>query len=177
MDLIDETTDTIYEDYHKILEDWIYVMKVHRLNNILDKQLNRIDSITYTTTNENSQCMFCLQEYIVNEIIVYFRKCKHVYHPNCLWDWIEKKGNLHCILCNMNDSPYLSFPLHDDDAQSWFQWADTQTDIQTAVDTFPTRSHSASNCNPHHTPISLIIIAFTIPMFFLILAFSNIPRT
>ena len=46
--------------------------------------------------NENNRCIICLEDYKINDIIIYL-PCIHFFHKKCIAKWIEKTIN--CPIC------------------------------------------------------------------------------
>lgn len=46
---------------------------------------------------DNSQCSICLDDFKINETIV-FLKCKHIYHKDCIKNWLTKQSSK-CPTC------------------------------------------------------------------------------
>ena len=44
-----------------------------------------------------TECAICLEEFKRNDIIKEFYKCKHIFHKDCLKNWL-KRSNV-CPLC------------------------------------------------------------------------------
>ena len=66
----------------------------------------RLKHIKYKDTMNDSQCTICIEEFLLNEKICIL-ECKHMFHINCLDDWITtKKANVKCPNCNSNIVTY-----------------------------------------------------------------------
>ena len=48
-------------------------------------------------SRKEMECAICLEEFQRNDIIKEFYKCKHIFHKDCLKNWL-KRANL-CPLC------------------------------------------------------------------------------
>ena len=48
---------------------------------------------------ENKKCLICLEEYVNNDNVIYL-PCFHIFHKNCIIQWIKKHAN--CPLCKIN---------------------------------------------------------------------------
>ena len=58
------------------------------------KHIQKYDS------RKETECAICLNEFIGVDIIKAFYKCEHIFHKNCLLDWLKKSDS--CPLCNHN---------------------------------------------------------------------------
>ena len=57
------------------------------------------DHIVINKNFENNECIICLEPMIVNNKVRILR-CGHIYHYDCINQWIEKKGEINCPLCS-----------------------------------------------------------------------------
>ena len=48
---------------------------------------------------ENRKCLICLEEYVNNDNAIYL-PCFHIFHKNCIIQWIKKHAN--CPICKIN---------------------------------------------------------------------------
>jgi hypothetical protein len=62
---------------------------------------NKLDNnvIILNKNFENNECIICLEPMIVNNKVKILR-CGHIYHYDCINQWIEKKGEINCPLCS-----------------------------------------------------------------------------
>ena len=58
---------------------------------------NKLDNnvIILNKNFENNECIICLEPMIVNNKVRILR-CGHIYHYDCINQWIEKKGEINC---------------------------------------------------------------------------------
>ena len=64
-----------------------------------DRLCNRIDIQKKDIIYEDGPphvCSICLEEYKKNDKLVQL-KCKHVYHPGCINDWLDRQSS--CPIC------------------------------------------------------------------------------
>ena len=47
----------------------------------------------------NKGCTICIEDFKINDIAIYL-PCFHLFHKNCIIDWIKKKPT--CPLCKIN---------------------------------------------------------------------------
>ena len=61
------------------------------------KHIQKYDS------RKETQCAICIGDFVGTDIIKAFYKCEHIFHKNCLLDWLKKSNK--CPLCNhdLND--------------------------------------------------------------------------
>ena len=48
-------------------------------------------------SRKETQCAICLEEFKGTDMIKAFHKCEHIFHKNCLKDWLNKQ--IICPLC------------------------------------------------------------------------------
>lgn len=71
--------------------------KLFKNNNNNNKLDNNV--IILNKNFENNECIICLEPMIVNNKVKILR-CGHIYHYDCINQWIEKKGEINCPLCS-----------------------------------------------------------------------------
>ena len=100
MDLVNRLSDVLNNiitdtDSDMELEDVKLILPLEEVNN-----LNHIKYSIYiknNSINKNDNCSICLNEYKnENEIIIC--PCSHIYHSNCIGNWLLNYSNL-CPLC------------------------------------------------------------------------------
>jgi hypothetical protein len=57
------------------------------------------DHIILDKEFENNECIICLECMYVNEKIKIL-DCGHMYHYDCINNWILKKGGINCPICS-----------------------------------------------------------------------------
>ena len=79
--------------------------KVGPINNKLLYKLiiKKIDDIN-KLHEESKKCIICLEDFINNDIVIYL-PCFHVFHKICLMQWIKKHAT--CPLCKLNINEVL----------------------------------------------------------------------
>ncbi|KAL4352060.1 hypothetical protein GQ457_06G039430 [Hibiscus cannabinus] len=50
------------------------------------------------TISEGDQCAICLEEYVHGERVRVLPRCKHMFHKECIEEWLEVPS-LHCPIC------------------------------------------------------------------------------
>ena len=55
------------------------------------KHIQKYDS------RKETECAICLEEFQRNDIIKEFYKCKHIFHKECLKNWLKRSNE--CPLC------------------------------------------------------------------------------
>lgn len=68
------------------------------------KQSNKIKTIQYKETSDYTCCTICLEDFELNGNVSILH-CNHIYHPNCIYKWIQTKddiNNVKCPNCNIN---------------------------------------------------------------------------
>jgi hypothetical protein len=79
---------------------YIYQLNIeYRKYNKLKRPLNY-----YVKPIEHLQgeCSICLIEYNDNSKIIKIRKCEHIYHQECISEWIITNNKLSCPLCRIH---------------------------------------------------------------------------
>lgn len=51
-----------------------------------------------TTSYESQRCAICLGEFVNGECVSVLRRCKHIFHSDCIKQWMPVKS-VHCPLC------------------------------------------------------------------------------
>ena len=71
--------------------------------------VNQIKSITYDPsilkTLHDTTCPICIEEFVVQQKIIQFTKCKHIFHNKCIIPWLSR--NHTCPLCRKVLRPTL----------------------------------------------------------------------
>src|SRR3990167_2137378 len=100
-----EESTKMYEEYPKLLQprfDITAFMKKHEVaiekNPIQEKDialLNDFCTSKFTGQGEQAhrnECVICLSEFNVDNIIITHPKCEHLYHPECVIGWFQKSN-------------------------------------------------------------------------------------
>jgi len=65
---------------------------------------NKLEKIQIKNSNLNdflnSQCNICMEEYKIDEFVIKL-KCKHLFHKECIKDWLCKE-KISCPVCRMD---------------------------------------------------------------------------
>jgi len=86
----DNTQQNIISVPEIIIENQtIKVMKVKLYENDNDNEMN---DTSYST------CAICLEKYEIGESVSVLKPCNHMFHENCIDEWIKK--SIICPLCN-----------------------------------------------------------------------------
>lgn len=64
------------------------------------------DSLIVSLGDQN-ECCICLDEYQVEQKVIFFNKCPHRFHSKCIEEWLKKKPE--CPLCKQNKKDELEF--------------------------------------------------------------------
>ena len=68
------------------------------------KKCSFIQNIKFDENMEDQNCSICLEEFNTNDKISVLQ-CRHIYHRNCIFDWVKSqhdKKNTRCPNCNSN---------------------------------------------------------------------------
>ena len=79
----------------------------------LQKHLNKNLCKNENNQIENPNCLFCLKDIKLNEII-YFLKCGHIFHLNCFNNYIKDYNNFICPFCKYDFSDDILIEDFDD---------------------------------------------------------------
>lgn len=64
---------------------------------IQSTKFNKIDR-NDNTSYEN--CAICIEDYEENDDIFILEKCNHMFHKECIIEWMTSSGNTSCPVCN-----------------------------------------------------------------------------
>jgi hypothetical protein len=72
-----------------------------------DEEFNNLDKIKYKEDslyieNTNKECLICLDNFVENDEIIKI-KCNHIFHTNCIKQWLCKESNK-CPICRIEVS-------------------------------------------------------------------------
>ena len=72
-----------------------------KLENLFKTKLKKRKYLKKDNINETTACSICLEEFVENKSIVCITLCKHVFHYDCLHNWLfTENSNSHCPYCN-----------------------------------------------------------------------------
>ena len=75
--------------------------KRNKLENLFKTKLKKRKYLKKDNVNETTACSICLEEFVENKSIVCITLCKHVFHYDCLHNWLfTENSNSHCPYCN-----------------------------------------------------------------------------
>ena len=77
--------------------------KKNKLEKLFKDKLKKRKYLKKLNINATTACSICLEEFIENESIVCITPCIHIFHYNCLHDWLfTENSNCSCPYCNYN---------------------------------------------------------------------------
>ena len=89
---IDEDVNNLYNLANN---NFVGPIKSDLLNVLPENRISDINKLN----EENKKCLICLDEYVNNDNVIYL-PCFHIFHKNCIIQWIKKHAN--CPLCKIN---------------------------------------------------------------------------
>ena len=96
---LNERENEINEDldnlYNMANNNFIGPIKNDLLNVLPESKIADINKLN----EENKKCLICLEEYVNNDNVIYL-PCFHIFHKNCIIQWI--KNHAICPLCKIN---------------------------------------------------------------------------
>jgi hypothetical protein len=66
------------------------------------KHEKKLDEYSVQIEYVSDNCSICLNEYTTQDIIRKLNVCSHIYHENCIDEWIGKFNNDTCPMCRAN---------------------------------------------------------------------------
>ena len=79
------------------------VEKKNRLEKLFKDKLKKKKYLKKLNINETTACSICLEEFIENESLVCITPCSHIFHYDCLHNWLfSENSNCSCPYCNYN---------------------------------------------------------------------------
>lgn len=99
-------------------ESFSQTLSLHNLNILMKNQnglnfheISRLKKITYNSNDENKTCSICYTDFLNNEIMIELPKCSHLFHNQCILDWLQ--SHLLCPICrsNIRDALDREFPF------------------------------------------------------------------
>ena len=83
------------EDYSNLTDHEKKIRKLYlEMDEYQYKHIQKYES------RKETECAICLEEFKGTDIIKAFHKCEHIFHKNCLRDWLKKQKV--CPLCKHN---------------------------------------------------------------------------
>ena len=78
-----------------------YIKKIYNYFIFKFRKVQNKKLIEYKNNINEKTCTICIEEFLENEQI-YLLKCNHIYHINCIDEWILKTGEskVKCPNCN-----------------------------------------------------------------------------
>ena len=75
--------------------------KKNKLEKLFQTKLKKRKYLKKDNINETTACSICLEEFIENKSIVCITLCKHIFHYDCLHNWLfSENSNCQCPYCN-----------------------------------------------------------------------------
>lgn len=92
-------------DPQQVRNEEVRKENLHLLQNLFDSELRPFIFIKIEKDYPNSNCTICIEDFKTESVVVQLH-CKHIFHSNCLRDWLSK-SLLHpkCPNCNLNILP------------------------------------------------------------------------
>lgn len=79
------------------------VEKKNQLEKLFKDKLKKKKYLKKLNINETTACSICLEEFIENESLVCITPCSHIFHYDCLHNWLfTENSNCSCPYCNYN---------------------------------------------------------------------------
>ena len=76
-------------------------VKKNKLNDLFKTKLKKIKYLKKLNVNETTACSICLEEFIENKSLVCITPCLHIFHYDCLYNWLfSENSNCQCPYCN-----------------------------------------------------------------------------
>ena len=83
--------------------------KKNKLENLFKNKLKKKKYLKKYNINETTACSICLEEFIENISVVCITPCLHIFHYDCLHNWLfMENSNCQCPYCNydlLSDKP------------------------------------------------------------------------
>jgi hypothetical protein len=77
--------------------------KKKKLEKLFKEKLKKRKYLKKLNLNETTACSICLEEFIENESLVCITPCSHIFHYDCLHNWLfTENSNCSCPYCNYN---------------------------------------------------------------------------
>lgn len=68
---------------------------------LTDDQVNRLPKLNYTSTNNNTECAVCLDNFKEYEECVMIPTCLHLFHYECIKKWLNDKRTCPNCRCDI----------------------------------------------------------------------------
>lgn len=89
-----DTFSTFLEDQINFVEDYSNLEDTKVV--LTDEQFNTLNSVILNETDIKGDCPICMETMTLNDKLIIL-ECKHVYHKNCIHEWLTKNSTKCCV--------------------------------------------------------------------------------